>query len=106
VALKKGSGIRVNELKERLRKKLPESIPDTQLSFEAGDVVTKVMNFGAPTPIEVAISGPNLAANRGFADKVLSEMKKIVPLRDLQFDQALDYPTVDIKVDRQRAGQL
>ncbi|MBL8190441.1 MAG: efflux RND transporter permease subunit [Acidobacteria bacterium] len=106
IALKSGSGIRVEELKERLRKKLPEVIPGTQLSFEAGDVVTRVMNFGAPTPIEVAVSGPNLQANRGFADKLLAEMKKISALRDLQFDQALDYPTVDIKVDRKRAGQL
>jgi multidrug efflux pump subunit AcrB len=106
LALKSGSGIRVEELKERLRKKLPEVIPGTQLSFEAGDVVTKIMNFGAPTPIEVAVSGPNLSANRGFADKLLVEMKKIGSLRDLQFDQALDYPTVDIKVDRKRAGQL
>ncbi len=106
IALKPGSGIRISELKERLRKKLPEVIPGTQLSFEAGDVVTKVMNFGAATPVEVAVSGPNLAANRGFADKLLAEMKKISALRDLQFDQALDYPTVDIKVDRKRAGQL
>ncbi|MBP6820680.1 MAG: efflux RND transporter permease subunit [Acidobacteria bacterium] len=106
IALKPGSGIRTSELKERLRKKLPEVIPGTQLSFEAGDVVTKVMNFGAATPVEVAVSGPNLQANRGFADKLLAEMKKIPALRDLQFDQALDYPTVDIKVDRKRAGQL
>jgi multidrug efflux pump subunit AcrB len=106
VALKNGSGIRVSELKERLRKKLPEVIPGTQLSFEAGDVVSKVMNFGAPTPIEVSVSGPNLAANRAFADKLLVEMKKIAALRDLQFDQSLDYPTVDIRVNRGRAGQL
>ncbi|MDQ3009664.1 MAG: efflux RND transporter permease subunit, partial [Acidobacteriota bacterium] len=106
IALKHGSGVRVDDLKERLRKKLPEVIPGTSLSFEAGDIVTKVMNFGAPTPIEVSVSGPNLTANRGFADKVLAEMKKITALRDLQFDQALDYPTVDIKVDRKRAGQL
>ncbi|MDX2040856.1 MAG: efflux RND transporter permease subunit [Acidobacteriota bacterium] len=105
-ALKPGSGIRVDELKERLRKKLAEAIPGAQLSFEAGDVVTKVMNFGSATPVEVAVSGPNLQANRGFADKLLAEMKKISALRDLQFDQALDYPTVDIKVDRKRAGQL
>lgn len=106
IALKHGSGIRTSDLKERLRKKLPEVIPGTQLSFEAGDVVTKVMNFGAATPVEVAVSGPNLQANRGFADKLLAEMKKIPALRDLQFDQALDAPSVDIKVDRKRAGQL
>jgi multidrug efflux pump subunit AcrB len=106
VALRKGTGLRVNQLKERLRKKLPEVIPNVALSFEAGDVITKVMNFGAPTPIEVAMSGPNLANNRAFADKVLAEMRKISSLRDLQFDQPLDYPTVDIRVDRKRAGQL
>src|SRR5581483_4342026 len=106
VALRHGSGIRLNDLKERLRLKLPEVIPGTNLSFEAGDVVSQIMNFGAPTPIEVAMSGPNLTANRAFADKVLAEMKKIPALRDLQFGQPLDYPTVEIKVDRLRAGQL
>ncbi len=106
VALKKGSGVRVDALKERLRKRLPEVIPNVALSFEAGDVITKIMNFGAPTPIEVVASGPNLANNRAFADKVMVEMKKIAALRDLQFDQPLDYPTVNINVDRKRAGQL
>src|SRR5262252_1413527 len=106
IALKRGSGVRLEEFKERLRRKLPEEIPGVALSFEAGDLISKVMNFGATAPIEVAVSGPNLNANRAFADKVMAEMKKIPILRDLQFDQALDYPTVDIKVDRKRAGQL
>lgn len=106
VALKKSSGVRVEVLKERLRKRLPEVIPNVALSFEAGDVITKIMNFGAPTPIEVVMSGPNLANNRAFADKVMAEMKKISSLRDLQFDQPLDYPTVNINVDRKRAGQM
>jgi multidrug efflux pump subunit AcrB len=106
VALRKGSGIRLSAFKERLRKRLPEVIPGTSLSFEAGDVVSQIMNFGAPTPIEVAMSGPNLAASRGFADKVLVEMKKIPALRDLQFGLPLDYPTADIRIDRKRAGQL
>ncbi len=106
ISLRSGSGIRVEEFKERLRRKLPEAIPGTALSFEAGDVVSQVMNFGAPTPIEIAVSGPNLAANRAFAEKVMAEMKKVGSLRDLQFSQPLDYPTVDISIDRERAGQL
>ena len=106
IALKRGSSIKIEELKERLRKKLPEVIPGTSLSFEAGDVVSQILNFGAPTPIEVAVSGPNFAASRAFADKVLAEMRKIPSLRDLQFGQPLDYPTMEIKVDRERAGQL
>jgi len=48
VALRKGSGIRLDEFKERLRKRLPEVIPGVDLSFEAGDVVSQIMNFGAP----------------------------------------------------------
>jgi multidrug efflux pump subunit AcrB len=106
ISLRRGSGIRVEEFKERLRQKLPESIPNVALSFEAGDVVSQVMNFGAPTPIEVAVSGPNLAANRAFAEKALAEMRNIPSLRDLQFGQPLDYPTVNINIDRERAGQL
>jgi multidrug efflux pump subunit AcrB len=106
ISLRHGSGVRVEEFKERLRHKLPEAIPGAALSFEAGDVVSQVMNFGAPTPIEIAVSGPNLAANRAFADKVMAEMKKVGSLRDLQFSQPLDYPTVSINIDRERAGQL
>lgn len=106
IALKKGSGVGVDALKERLRKRLPEVIPGVSLSFEAGDVITKIMNFGAPTPVEVVMSGPNLANNRAFAEKVMAEVKKIGSLRDLQFDQPLDYPTVNINVDRKRAGQF
>ncbi len=106
VKLKSGSGIHLSEFKERLREKLPKIAPNTSFSFEAGDIVTQVMNFGAPTPIEVALSGPNLTANRGFAEKVLAEMKKIPSLRDLQFAQPLDYPTININIDRERAGQM
>jgi multidrug efflux pump subunit AcrB len=64
------------------------------------------MNFGAPTPIEVAINGPNLSADRGFGERVLAEMQKIPSLRDLQFGQPLDYPTININIDRERAGEL
>jgi multidrug efflux pump subunit AcrB len=106
ISLRHGSGVRVEEFEERLRRKLPEAIPGVALSFEAGDVVSQVLNFGAPTPIEIAVSGPNLAANRAFADKVIAEMKKVGSLRDLQFSQPLDYPTVNINIDRERAGQL
>lgn len=106
VSLKPGSGIRLADFRERLRRRLPEVVPGTSLSFEAGDVVSQIINFGSPTPIEIAVSGPNLAANRSFADKVMTEARRIPFLRDLQFGQPLDYPTLDITVDRERAGQL
>jgi len=106
IKLRQEADIDLSEFKERLRQVLPQRIPGATFSLEAGDLVSQIMNFGAPTPIEVAMSGPNLAANRAFAEKILVEMRQIPVLRDLQFGQPLDYPTVNIDIDRERAGQL
>jgi multidrug efflux pump subunit AcrB len=106
VALKPKSGIRVDDLEERLRKDLPAQFPGCQFSFEAADIVTQIMNFGAPTPVEINIGGPDLAADRAIAEKLRLELGKIPALRDLQYDEPLDYPSINVKVDRERAGQL
>jgi len=106
VALKPDSNIRVAQFEEQLRKLLPDKFPGCQFSFEAGDIVTQIMNFGAPTPVEINVSGPDLGADRAFAAKVRTEVAKIGALRDLQYDEPLDYPSIDINVDRERAGQL
>jgi multidrug efflux pump subunit AcrB len=81
-------------------------MPDVSFSFEPSDIVSRVMSLGSPTPIEVAVSGPNLAANREFAQKVKERLGKIQSLRDVQFGQSLDYPTVDVNVNRERAGLM
>lgn len=106
VALKRDSGLSVEAVKERLREKLPARFPGTKYLFEAGDVISQVMNMGSPTAIEVAMSGPKLEANRAYAERVLQAMAQIPTLRDLQFGQPLDYPTIEVAVDRVRAGQL
>jgi len=106
VQLKPGTPIRIEELKERLRKDFAAQLSEVSFSFEPSDIVSRVMSLGAPTPIEVAVSGPNLAANREFAEKVKGELQKIPMLRDVQFGQALDYPTVDVVVNRERAGLM
>src|SRR5262249_33660250 len=106
VALNPKSGIRVDEFEERLRKLLPDKFPGCQFSFEAGDIVTQIMNFGAPTPVEINVTGPDLPADRAFAEKLRGETAKIGALRDLQYDEPLDYPSIEVNVDRERAGQL
>jgi len=102
--LKPGTRVRIEELKERLRKKFNEQLSDVSFSFEPSDIVSRVMSLGASTPVEVAVSGPNLVANREFAEKVKERLQKIPTLRDVQFGQALDYPTVEVNVNRERAG--
>ncbi|MBZ0184828.1 MAG: efflux RND transporter permease subunit, partial [Candidatus Obscuribacterales bacterium] len=106
VELKESAGIKISEIKDRLRKRLAKAIPDTKYSFEPGDLVSQIMNLGSPTPIAVQVTGHDLVADKLFAGKVLRELKKIEKLRDLQWGQPLDYPTVDINIDRELAGQL
>ncbi len=127
VGLKRDSGVRVEDLKHRLREKLPrrlggwlagqlrtEGLSEEQVrqrvaglrfSFEPADVVNEVMSFGSPTPVEVAVSGPDFAQSRAYAEKMRDELSKIPSLRDLQFYQSLDYPAVDVRVDREQAGK-
>jgi len=104
VDLHEHGGVRVEALKERLRAKVAEMLPELRVSFEPSDIVNEVMSFGSPTPIEIAVSGPNLADSRRHAEAVLAELSSIPALRDLQFGQSLDYPTIRVEIDREKAG--
>jgi multidrug efflux pump subunit AcrB len=126
VMLKPGSGIRIEEFKERLRNLLPDRLGKwwaerlvaggltadvaaerargLQFSFEPADIVNEVMSFGAPTPVEVAVSGKNLDKNLAYARRLREQLDRVASLRDLQYVQSLDYPAVEVRVDRERAG--
>jgi len=106
VQLKRRAAVRIDDLKERLRHKLREQMPVVSFSFEPSDIVSRVMSFGAPTPIEVAVSGPSLPANQAFAEKIREKLERISSLRDIQYGQALDYPTVDVAINREKAGLM
>jgi multidrug efflux pump subunit AcrB len=94
------------ELEERLRHRLSELYPDVHFSFEAGDIVSQILNFGAPTPIQVSVSGKSLGDTRAFSRRIVNALAAIPALRDVHIPLALDYPTFDVKIDRERAGQL
>jgi len=104
VALSDKLGDSDERLKERVRTRLAKEMPDVRFSFEPSDIVNEVMSFGSPTPIEVVVSGSDFAKNREFAETLRDEMEKIPSIRDLQFGQSLDYPTVQVNVDREKAG--
>ncbi len=69
VALNPASGVATETLKERLRTKLPDIAPGATIAFEPADIISQVMSFGASTPIEIAILGPDFAASRKFAGR-------------------------------------
>jgi multidrug efflux pump subunit AcrB len=126
VALREDSGIKLVEFRERLRKVLPKQVTPwlakrlergglteaeaseragkASFGFEPGDIVTKVMSFGSSTPIAVRFVGTDLDDVQMYAEKVARELKRIPSLRDVQFEQTLDYPTVEVDIDREKAG--
>ena len=106
VSLKADAPAVTEALKEQLRGDLKKALPDVTVSFEAADIISQVMSFGSPTPIEVAVQGPALPATRAFAEKIRAELVKIPALRDLQYAQPLDYPSLQIQINRDRAGQF
>ena len=106
VALRPEARLDVSALEERLRHILPPKFPGSTFSFEPGDLINQIMNFGAPSPVEIAVAGPNLAASRAYTGRLRVELGKIADLRDLKYELPLDYPSVVVKVDRELAGQL
>jgi multidrug efflux pump subunit AcrB len=106
VQLKRGAKIRIEELKERLRRRLGQVAPEAQFSFEPSDIVSRVMSFGSRTPVELSVGGPDLTANRAFAQKIKDQLTSLPALRDVQIGQPDDYPAVAVAIDRARAGLL
>ena len=106
VQFKPGTGIRIEAFKEKLRGIFARDFPEVRFSFEPQDIVSRVMSFGSPAPIEIAISGSSLPVSKEYADRIIARLKEIPYLRDIQIAQTLDYPTVSVNVDRERAGLL
>jgi multidrug efflux pump subunit AcrB len=102
----KPDALRGEVWRERLRQDFQRELPGTEVSFEAGDIISQVMSFGSPTPVEVAAQGNNLDDNYAYARKIRDCMAKLDFLRDVQLAQELKYPTLDIDIDRDRAGQF
>lgn len=105
VQLKSGV-VAIDTFKESLRSQLAHSFPEVKFSFEPSDILNRVLSFGSPTPIEVAVFGPDLAASRSFASLVEKKLANLPGLRDLQYEQALDYPAWEVTIDRERAGEM
>ncbi len=104
IELRRGSGVDVFRLEERLRGEIARQFPGVGVSFEPNDVLSLAMSQGTPKPIEVAVSGPYLGVDRGYSDKIKALLKKIPYLRDVETEESFDYPTIAVKMDRRKAG--
>ena len=106
VSLKEDYKVKMDDLKDKLRNKIIEDMPNMKVSFEPIELTDKILSQGSPTPIEVKLTGKNKKINEEYANKVIEKLKQISYLRDVQLGQAIHYPAINIDIDRIRAAQL
>jgi multidrug efflux pump subunit AcrB len=90
---------------QKLRRSLGNQFPGTTFYFLPADMVTQILNFGVPAPIDVQVEGNDVQAGRVFADNLLSQFRQIPGLADLRVQQPFDQPKLHITVDRTKAAQ-
>ncbi|WOL29832.1 efflux RND transporter permease subunit [Pseudomonas fragi] len=105
VTLKEGHSPTADYVK-RLREALPESFPGSQFAFMPADISTQILNFGAPAPLDVKISGRDDEANRAYALELQRRLQHVPGIADLRIQQSVGYPSLQVKVDRLRANGL
>jgi multidrug efflux pump subunit AcrB len=98
--------VRIEDLKEELRKNILEKYPGIRLSFEPIELTEKIMAQGASTPIEVRVAGKNMDDIESYSNKLVNALSKISFLRDVQIAQPLHLPTVEINVDRNKLALM
>ncbi|HVV41800.1 MAG TPA: efflux RND transporter permease subunit [Nitrobacter sp.] len=92
-----------DEYVRRLREELPRRFPGVTFAFLPADIVSQILNFGAPAPIDIQVRGANLAANFAHANELLRRVRKIPGVADARIQQSPHNPGFDVDVDRTRA---
>ncbi|MEQ1474468.1 MAG: efflux RND transporter permease subunit, partial [Candidatus Acidiferrum sp.] len=98
----KPTGEYINEL----RRRLPQDFPGVQFFFQPADIVTQILNFGSPAPIDVQVTGNNQQGNYKIAEKLANELRHIPGAADVHVQQAFDQPTLHMEIDRTRVQAL
>ena len=90
---------------KKLRTALPQSFPGSTFSFLPADIVSQILNFGSPAPIDVQVGGPDKVKGEAYATELIKRIKAIPGAADVRLQQSSHYPEFGIDVDRTRAGQ-
>jgi multidrug efflux pump subunit AcrB len=92
------------EYEKAMREQLPRLFPGASFSLLPADMVSQILNFGVPAPIDVQVVGNDLQANRVYANALLARIKRIPGVADARVQQAFQQPTLNVDVDRSLAG--
>src|SRR5258708_7649244 len=102
VQLKEERGRPTSDYINEFRETLPQEFPGVQFFFQPADIVTQILNFGSPAPIDVALMGNNQVGNFAVAQKLAREMRHVPGAVDVHVQQAFDQPTLRMEMDRAR----
>lgn len=94
------------ELMRQLRQVLPQQFPGTEFFFQPADIVTQILNFGLPAPIDVQVVGTNMQQSYDIAQKIANRMRHIPGAADVHVQQMLSLPTLHMDIDRTRVTQV
>jgi len=106
IGLKRGAKLKLASLEEQLRQKLPQQFPTVHFSFDPGDLISQILSFGSPSLAEIAVTGPNYADVARYSEQLRQKLAGVKNLRDLEYEEPLHSPAVNVKINRILAGQL
>jgi len=106
ISLKAGEHGSTAEYTGRLRQRLNQKFPDMVFFFEAANITNQILNFGLPAPIDIQVLSRNAASNYEIARQIAEKVTRIPGAADVHIHQVVDYPVIDINVNRGKAGQV
>ncbi len=106
ISLKPGHAAESDGYIQKLREQLPQSFPGTTFAFLPADIVSQILNFGLPAPIDVQVIGPHLGADRAYAEKIYKQIANVTGIADARIQQAFNVPTLYVNVDRTLASNV
>ena len=90
----------------KLRERLPRAFPGTQFAFLPADMSSQILNFGAPAPLDIAITGRDREANESYAMQIMKSLREVPGIADVRIQQSSSYPQFNVRVNRTRANEL
>jgi len=105
-SLREGHKVGSYEYMNRVRARLQKDLPQLTTYFQSGGLVDAVVNLGLPAPIDIQVSGSDLDAAHGVASQIASRIKQLSGVSDVLIPQDVDYPALELDVDREKAAQL
>jgi len=106
VSLTHGHTLRTDDVIRRLRIAFAQELPGLKFSFQTGGIVSDVINFGLPAPIDIKVSGPNLKEVAESANRIREAAAQATDTADVQVRQGMDYPEIHLALDRSKSAYL